>query len=493
MKARGAELPPALSGALLLAAVRLSDEMAEAVRPNRLTVDASGNLALGPVRGGESESYVAPELRNGAALPRDPRVLVYAAGALGYELLTLQPFTDANGPELKGPLASIIRKAMAKDRKRRFRNLDEMALAIEEVQARPTDEEERLILAAVAATGSGPPPRRVPLASIEVVPAAGGVEAPRSSEPPIPARSWDPVEEPPPAIEAFEAPLSDPGLVELHEAQARDAHRATIPGVEEMPVVRVPQPSEVPWTGDDPGAFTGDVRELRSLIEAEGRTRHEDLAVLDARVEALARVGARLVSLEERLSAPPPPPAPTRSALWLTGLAGVLVGAAAMLFLAPWRGNLPGPVSEASAAQASPGPARLVSPPVVLSIPLPGQGEPAAREEPRPVDRAPRERSGPAHPRPAPAKIASSVDRSAAREHLARGDKALRAFNPGEAAAAFQRALELDPRLAAAHRGMGMAYVLQGRNGEAKAAYARYLQLAPDAPDREQIQRLLAR
>jgi hypothetical protein len=40
---------------------------------------------------------------------------------------------------------------------------------------------------------------------------------------------------------------------------------------------------------------------------------------------------------------------------------------------------------------------------------------------------------------------------------------------------------------------MGMAYVLQGKNAEAKAEYTRYLQLAPEAPDREQIQRLLAR
>jgi predicted RNA polymerase sigma factor len=40
---------------------------------------------------------------------------------------------------------------------------------------------------------------------------------------------------------------------------------------------------------------------------------------------------------------------------------------------------------------------------------------------------------------------------------------------------------------------MGMVYVLLGRTAEAKAEYSRYLQLAPDAPDREQIARVLSR
>ena len=40
---------------------------------------------------------------------------------------------------------------------------------------------------------------------------------------------------------------------------------------------------------------------------------------------------------------------------------------------------------------------------------------------------------------------------------------------------------------------MGMVYVLLGKNAEAKSEYAKYLQLAPDAPDKDQIERLLSR
>jgi Tfp pilus assembly protein PilF len=88
---------------------------------------------------------------------------------------------------------------------------------------------------------------------------------------------------------------------------------------------------------------------------------------------------------------------------------------------------------------------------------------------------------------------AASGNRAAAEAESARGDKSLRAFDTKRAETAFTAAQQLDPTLPSAHRGMGMVYVLLGRNSEAKAEYSRYLQLAPDAPDREQIARLLAR
>ena len=51
----------------------------------------------------------------------------------------------------------------------------------------------------------------------------------------------------------------------------------------------------------------------------------------------------------------------------------------------------------------------------------------------------------------------------------------------------------MDNPFPAAHRGLGMVYVLQGKNDEAKVEYEKYLQLAPDAADGDQIKRLLAR
>jgi Tfp pilus assembly protein PilF len=82
---------------------------------------------------------------------------------------------------------------------------------------------------------------------------------------------------------------------------------------------------------------------------------------------------------------------------------------------------------------------------------------------------------------------------TAAESHAANGEKALRAFDTRSARSAFESALQLDPTLPSAHRGMGMVYVLLGRNADAKSEYRKYLKLAPDAPDRDQIERLLSR
>ncbi|TMA28660.1 MAG: hypothetical protein E6J88_07560 [Deltaproteobacteria bacterium] len=157
VRERGVQLPPPLSGALLLAAVRLSEARSLPLRPDLLQVDADGGLALRDGAADADSPYASPELRKGAVLPDDPRAMVYAAGALGYELstlTTLEPDKEA-GPEVQGPLAPVIRKALAQDRKKRWRNLAEMAQAIEQFQAPPTHEEEKLILAAVAQT-TGP-------------------------------------------------------------------------------------------------------------------------------------------------------------------------------------------------------------------------------------------------------------------------------------------------------------------------------------------------
>src|SRR5207253_7854463 len=83
---KGAELPASLSSALLLAAIRLSEKKAQAIRPYQLLVDDDGALDLLTGDPPAGDAYAAPELRHGAVLPDDPRVLVYAAGALGYEL-----------------------------------------------------------------------------------------------------------------------------------------------------------------------------------------------------------------------------------------------------------------------------------------------------------------------------------------------------------------------------------------------------------------------
>ncbi|OLD06725.1 MAG: hypothetical protein AUI90_11990 [Deltaproteobacteria bacterium 13_1_40CM_3_69_14] len=265
---KATELPAALSGALLLAAIRLSEKKAQAIRPYQLLVDDGGALELLTGDPPAGDSYAAPELRNGAVLPEDSRVLVYAAGALAYELITLRPppvEADA-GALVKGPLAPVIRKAMA-DRQQRYRTLADMARAIERIQHRPSREEERLILAAVAASTPLPPAQK--LAKIELERAAapeGAPEtAPTATEPqPVFTPVWDPLE--PQSPETAVAPEASP---------------------ESRPVV-----------ADDA---------LRAELQAERKARQKLAVLLVSRLQGVANLGTRLALVEEQVRSSLPP------------------------------------------------------------------------------------------------------------------------------------------------------------------------------------------
>lgn len=57
----------------------------------------------------------------------------------------------------------------------------------------------------------------------------------------------------------------------------------------------------------------------------------------------------------------------------------------------------------------------------------------------------------------------------------------------GHAAEAWARLLELSPRDARAHRGMGSCFAKMGRDEQAIREYEQYLFLAPDAPDAARV------
>ncbi len=589
---KGTELPPAVSGALLLAAVRLSDAKGQAIRPYQLLVDDGGRIDLLTGEPPTADGYAAPELRNGAVLSDDPRVLVYAAGALGYELVTLTPPQAGLevGPEVHGPLAKVIRKAMA-ERQKRFKNLTEMARAIEAIHGRPTKEEEQLILAAVAASTPLPPAQKLAKMELEKAatpeaPAQGGEDRPATQ--PVFTQIWDPLEgspepeiAPPPAAEERprERQEREPLRTELQaERQARAELSATVESRGEhlsqlgmrLSLLEEQVRTSLPPPLSPAAALLREVNQLlerRRFAEAERALRDpvvRDDALLQlrlgqalssmsdsgtsglARAEAAFRRAAELdpgwaqpraqlgmvmsrqgrrkearAQFRAALELDPACPEalaalarPGRGAAGfaLSGAGGAL--AAALLVLGvrvPPKQAAPQPGPGIEVASTGPAPAAIQPPaPIPVAVPAPlalpaapahdpkPQLPPLPLPERKPVPAAEAEPSSQAArvPRPEPktrARKVASPARAAAEEEVAKGDKALRAFDTNAAQAAFASALKLDPTLPAAHRGMGMVYVLLGKNAEAKAEYARYLDLAPDAPDKDQIARLVSR
>jgi hypothetical protein len=151
-------IPPGESAWLLAAAVRIAALRNATLRTRLVQLDANGNMSVLPFTEHKAEDevgYLAPELFGpGAPAKDEPRVQVYAAGALGYELLTGQPPPDPRvgpGRELVGPLGDVLRLAMAKDRRERFANLEELRQAIDGIQRQVGTDKERLAFAALAA------------------------------------------------------------------------------------------------------------------------------------------------------------------------------------------------------------------------------------------------------------------------------------------------------------------------------------------------------
>src|SRR5262249_20810559 len=158
----------------------------------------------------------------------------------------------------------------------------------------------------------------------------------------------------------------------------------------------------------------------------------------------------------------------------LPAIGGAIVGAGvalmAMVALRPPPPAPAPPPSPGVTVAAAPVPAPPLAPEVVQQTPAPVPvSKPEARTEPAKPNPAA------AVPPPAPRKGTVVRKSPAAAEHAAQGEKALRAFNTAAARTSFEAALKEDPSLPAAHRGLGMVYVLLGRNDEAKAEYEKYL------------------
>ena len=192
------------------------------------------------------------------------------------------------------------------------------------------------------------------------------------------------------------------------------------------------------------------------------------------------------------------PPAPTQRPRWalpLAALAAVLaIGGAAL-----WSSRgASAPVSEpprtapATVEPATPPLAPPQSPPVdppAITEPIAPQ---AAEPPPRPRRTEPRPRSTAASE--ASPEAATDVDapRSEGQRAFEEGRRRFLANDVPGAIASFEEAARAMPRSADVQKQLGRAYMRGGDVDRAIAAYERYLTLAPEAPDRAVVERIIA-
>lgn len=479
-RAAGQELAPAESGALFAAAIRLAAAQGATLRSQLVQLDDAGQLSLLPFddRAPHQEpGYLAPELLEGDTENlklSEPRVQVYAAGALGYELFTGQPPPDPRtgpGPELSGPLGDIARIALAGDRRERFGDLTQLADAVLGVQPRLGADRERQIFAAVLARSfqCGPEEKHS-----EVAAQVGEVSA---------------------RLEELRARLDrlqsrEAGLLERLE-RFEDGQQLGAAGLRKAPS---------PWVPTLVAAILASLLTLGAAWQ---------LGVLQATQPApLARDQAQPEAQRPvAQSQPPPAPEPKRP----------LAQAQPQLPAAPLpeeRDAGPAALAAVPSALPAPEPVALVpavdagSPAALAQAPSqsPSPARDAAEAAPAPpepgrdrastqVNAKPRSSSSPGRRRDAtePASPASAprMAHAVAQSQVNRGEKALELGRLEEALKSFRQALDNEASLAVAYRGLGMAYAMQSNDSLALQSYQKYLSLAPGAADSGEIKKAI--
>ena len=434
-RSSGQRLSASEAAVLYAAIVRAAAAQGATLRARLAQIDESGALHLAPFDDQAPEGepgYLAPELlAKDAPRKSEPRVQVYAAGALGYEILTgHQPPQPGSvpGPELAGPLGDIVRMALAPDRRERFGDLTQLYDAIEGVQPRPPAEGERNIFSALRNRYTRVAPEKEALAKL---------------------------------------------IEKLHQMEAQVAQLA------------------------------------RSQAKLEGGQRQAMQAI------------EHFEDGQRRLSAP------RQSAFGPALLAAVLaasaiVGVGWAMGIVPLPGRAP---PQPSTPTAAPPPPPVEAAPVTPAVPdaavkaaeesdagsAVAAGDAgsalAALDAGAPPDAgaisaaaASRPDAGTASP-PAPAKkrargtetvSQAAMVHAVAVSQIRRGESALEQGRADEALESFRAALENEPTMAVAFRGMGMAYAMQGNDTQALQAYQRYLQLSPGAADKAEIRRSIS-
>jgi tetratricopeptide (TPR) repeat protein len=507
-RAAGQQLPAEEAGLLFAAAVRLAAEQGAPLRPSRLLLLMSGAVALASRDEGEDRpGYLAPELA-AADPPRrtEGRVQVFAAGALGYELLCGRPPPElpaTPGAELHGPLGDVVRVALSADRRERFGDLQQLLDAIEVVQP-----------------GLGADPRAAALLSA-LCERAVRWEA---------VFSW-------PAVAGRIDQLAE----EVSQLSAKLTGRLE---VQEQALARLPPVADL-------AAHVADLEHALVALRSQQQAAQAKL------LEALQKAQAQRTAAEERARdeaetreafAALHPPKPAWLVALLPALLGGLVGAAAVAAFFVFGGERGRPAAPAQIA-AAPAPAPVpvepprkqaepaapvapAAPPAPTAVasaadagiatgasadkapvaaaadagpPAPAAAAPSAAPSPAPAAAAPVPPAAvvaaPAAAPGAPAAKGSGstavvspqrMARAVALSQVARGDTELEKGRADAAIEQFRTAIENDPDLPEAHRGLGMAYALRNLDQQAKHEYERYLALAPGAEDADDIRKAIA-
>jgi len=458
-RAAGHRLPYNEAAVLFAAAIRLAAAHGSTLRGRLVQIDEAGGLHVEAFDEHAPEAepgYLAPELLAADAPPRtDSRVQVYAAGALGYELLTgkLAPQPgQAPGPELSGALGDVVRIALAPDRRARFGDLKQLYDAVEVVQPRPPSEGERNILSALRMRFSRPPPEKEALARL---------------------------------IEKLHQ--LEGQVAQLGKAQARleATHQQSLEMLDrfEDGQRRLNETGRRKQSVVAPAVLAALFTTLAVLAAAWGFGMRLPLPVVAASQPEPVATPALAPPPPE---VPPPPVEKPRVEKPAAEKAPVPDASVAEVTPAPPDAGAPaqdaGGVAVTDAGEVDAGAAVAAEvdagPPPVAAAP--------AQPPPPPIQR-----------KPAPPNPRAAMQRALAVSQVRHGEAALEQGRPDEALGSFRAALENEPTLAAAFRGMGMAYAMQGHDAQALQSYDRYLRLAPGAADaaeiRQSIRELKAR
>ena len=462
-RAASGRLPYNEAAVLFAGAVRLAAASDSTLRGRLVRIDDAGGLHVEGFdeQAPEAEpAYLAPELLSSDAPDKnDPKVQVYAAGVLGYELLTgrlAPPPGQAPGPELTGPLGDVVRRALAVDRRERIEDLRQLHEAVEEIQPRPPAEGERNILSALRNRFSRPPPEKEALAKL--IDKLHQLEAQVAQLGKAQARLQASQRESSETIERFEvgqtrvdqAGRRRQSVVAPAMAIAAFTSAAILAAAWAFGLLAIParlgpsSAANVPPPAPKPAEVAPPAR---------------DAAVAEAKP---APAGSKRAAAEPTPVPAEPKPAPAEAtpppeakpATPVTAEAGADAG------------------SEAAADNATADAGLAVATDA-------GTAQPAA---------APTPASAPPPPRHQASSRAAMLH-ALALSQVRRGEDALEQGNPDEALASFRAALENEPTNAVAFRGLGMAYAMEGHDSEALQAYDKYLRLMPKALDAPAIRR----